>query len=167
MQTPAGPAQTLNFGISVPSDRDQIPVLIERVVKKLAAHDLSNEEFDPVVRMMLEESVVNAVIHGNLEVQSEIRDQDVQAFDRLIATRATQAPFRSRRVHINVSASPQHFELTVEDEGRGFDVARLRREGLRTRPHAAHGRGLELLKAFADSVEFNAQGNRLKVSVSR
>src|SRR5205823_3506507 len=46
----------------------------------------------------LHEALLNAIYHGNLEVNSELRQQDETVYHDLMRQRRTQAPSRDRRV---------------------------------------------------------------------
>src|SRR5207248_10598981 len=47
----------------------------------------------------LQEALLNAMYHGNLEVSSELRQEDEAAYHELIRRRRRQAPYGERRVH--------------------------------------------------------------------
>ena len=76
----------------------------------------------------LNEAIANAVYHGNLEVSSDLRQDDEREFYALADQRATIDPFRSRRVHLQVLIDRDQAHLVVRDEGPGFDTSRLGRE---------------------------------------
>ncbi len=65
--------------------------------------------FDPVERMRLgialEEALVNALYHGNLEVQSGLMEEDHDAYYALIDQRSHISPFKERRIEVEVKVS--------------------------------------------------------------
>jgi CheY-like chemotaxis protein/anti-sigma regulatory factor (Ser/Thr protein kinase) len=115
----------------------------------------------------LAESFNNAIDHGNLELESRLREDGTDAYSRLRYERATASPFRDRRVRVTEHLRPDTVRYTVLDEGRGFDV--------RTVPDPRHpdcllklsGRGLFLVRTFMDEVTFNAAGNEITMTRHR
>ncbi len=120
------------------------------------------------IGIALEEALLNALYHGNLELSSEelrearsgmIGNGSGNPIDR----RRNQAPYRDRRIHFHVSVSTEQAEFVIRDEGRGFnpaevpdctDPANLERES---------GRGLLLMRSFMDNVEYSRNGNEVRL----
>ncbi len=86
------------------------------------------------VSLVLREALLNAVIHGS-------------------------GSDPTMKVQCELGMEPGKIEITVEDEGGGFDwKTRLKRI---SDPHETGGRGLTILRAYCDSVVFNESGNRV------
>lgn len=109
----------------------------------------------------LDEALANAVIHGNLEVSSDLREDGCDIFEQMIAHRRLMAPWRDRRVTIAVRVSPEVLTCTMTDEGRGFDVRSVPDPTDPARLYRASGRGLLLIRSFMDTVHHNAAGNEI------
>src|SRR4051812_34318554 len=77
------------------------------------------------VGIALHEAVLNAIQHGNLELNSDLRQEDEQVFRDLGEERRRRPPYRDRRVHIRATLSRSEAVYVVEDEGPGFDPATL------------------------------------------
>lgn len=115
----------------------------------------------------LAEALNNAIDHGNLELESRLREDGSDAYARLRHERAVSSPWRERRVRLTEHLAPDTVRYTVLDEGRGFDV--------RTVPDPRHpdcllklsGRGLFLVRTFMDDVAFNAAGNEITMTRRR
>ncbi len=114
------------------------------------------------VGIALHEALINAIQHGNLEVSSDLRQEDQERrFRELVETRRRQAPYRDRRVRVSATLSPREAVYVVADEGPGFDPKTLPDP---TDPHNLErigGRGLMLIRTFMDQVDFNERGNRI------
>lgn len=113
------------------------------------------------ISMALREAVANAIDHGNLELDSDLRDEDGPAFFELGRQRAQQEPWMSRRVTVTSRVTPDQVRYTVMDQGPGFDPSQLPdpldpENLLRT-----HGRGLMLIRNFMDEVRHNETGNQI------
>lgn len=118
------------------------------------------------VAMALEESLQNAMIHGNLEVSSELREiDDGEQYVALAKERRQMPPYRDRRVHISVKASPEKVVFAVRDEGPGFDVSKIPDPTSPMRLDKPCGRGLWLIHAFMDEVSHNDVGNEITMTL--
>ena len=70
------------------------------------------EETDRLrVGVALEEALLNAYYHGNLEVCSELRETDHSAYYTLAQERSEQEPYRSRRITVNARVTPARIGL--------------------------------------------------------
>lgn len=113
------------------------------------------------IGMAIEEALINACYHGNLELSSSLRDQDDDVYRQLARERTLQAPYAQRRVTVQFHCGPRSLHCTIRDDGPGFDPHSLPdpfSEGSLTRPS---GRGLTLIRSFMDEVRFNDQGNEI------
>lgn len=109
----------------------------------------------------IDEALLNAYYHGNLEVSSELREGDASRFHQLADERREIAPYRDRRIHVQISMTAEHLCVEIRDEGPGFrpdDVPDPTDDRFLER---AHGRGIMLMRMFMDQVEFNEIGNQV------
>jgi CheY-like chemotaxis protein/anti-sigma regulatory factor (Ser/Thr protein kinase) len=113
------------------------------------------------VAVALREAMANAIIHGNLEVSTQLLESDEKAYHRLLTERRQQKPYQDRRVHVNIMITLQEAVYIIRDEGPGFDFylvpdptdpANLERPG---------GRGLLLIQNFMDEMHHNQEGNEI------
>ena len=86
----------------------------------------------------LDEAFVNAVKHGNKNDPTKL-------------------------VKVTAELSPREACFTVEDQGEGFDVGAIPDPCDPTNLFKTSGRGVLLIHNIMDEVEYNAQGNRLKM----
>lgn len=139
-----------------------VPSIIARMESLLAELAFCDEMEWMQIAMALDEAIVNAIFHGNLEVASELRQvDDGNAFVDLVARRKTIAPYRDRTVRISLQATPQEAVFVVRDAGRGFDAAQLPDPTDPANLERASGRGLLLIHSFMDDVRHNAAGNEI------
>jgi len=109
----------------------------------------------------LREALLNAMYHGNLEVDSALLEQSEKAYRALLAERAQQSPYRERRVHFLVKESPAEVVFVIRDEGPGFDPTRLADPTDPANLCKPFGRGLLLIRTFMDEVLHNQTGNQI------
>lgn len=86
----------------------------------------------------LDEAFVNAVKHGNKNDPSKL-------------------------LKITAELSPKEASFTVEDEGEGFDIREIPDPCDPANLFRTSGRGVLLIYNIMDEVEYNAQGNRVKM----
>lgn len=113
------------------------------------------------VGMALMEGVSNAIIHGNLEVGSELRVDGTKKYYAAIEQRRHQQPYANRRVRCVARESAEQVEYTIVDEGPGFDHSSLPDPTSPENLIRAQGRGLMLIRMFMDEVRHNERGNEI------
>ncbi|MBN1916989.1 MAG: ATP-binding protein [Verrucomicrobia bacterium] len=90
------------------------------------------------IRTAFEEAATNAITHGN-------------------------ASDPAKCVHIDLSVCDSRVEMTVEDEGPGFDYTHVKDPTADENLCRAGGRGVMLIRAFMDEVHRNASGSRVRL----
>lgn len=132
---------------------------IELVMEKMTLFDDADRM---QVSVGVHEAVVNAMVHGNLEVASNLKRDDWQAYHRTIAERAHATPYRDRRVTVVIRGErKRELFLRITDQGRGFDPAKLPDPTDPENLASGSGRGMLLIRTFFDEVSHNAKGNEI------
>ena len=101
------------------------------------------------------------MIRGNLEIS---RDEYPVVDASLVEARANENRFQGRKVDFQFLIAGGNCDFVVRDQGNGFDVS--------TVPSAADpeafkdgiGRGLVLIQAFMDQVEFAEDGREIRLT---
>lgn len=119
-------------------------------------HDVNRLNLD----LCLSEALANAVIHGNLEVPSSLKQDDWTKFDALLAERESDPAYAERTVSVSYERSEDRLSFVIADQGRGFDPSGLPDPN---DPAAmlSSGRGLLLIRSFMDEVSWNDTGNAI------
>ena len=120
------------------------------------------------IGMALDEALVNAMHHGNLEVDSSLRDGDDEReyYDQIRARKHVD-PFRHRRVRVEAEFSDRHICVQISDDGRGFDPQMIPDPTSDANLHKVSGRGLFLIRSFMDQVAHNLMGNQITMTKLR
>lgn len=109
----------------------------------------------------LQEGLINAIEHGNLELDSKLREQKDNSYQKLGDERRQQEPFGSRKVYVTAEFNREGCRWTIRDEGRGFDPGSLPDPRDPANLQRVSGRGLLLIRTFMDEVQFNDTANEI------
>jgi serine/threonine-protein kinase RsbW len=123
--------------ITINSDIEKLKVvetLVDTLSKKLG---VSDEVYGKILISTVE-AVNNAIIHGNKGDQNKM-------------------------VTVNISADGNVLDITVTDEGEGFEYGNLPDPTDPKNIENLHGRGVFLMRRLADAIEYNASGNEVKM----
>jgi CheY-like chemotaxis protein len=116
------------------------------------------------VGVALEEALLNALYHGNLELTgselNEIRNANPPA-PNLFDQRRASAPYRDRKIILEADLSAELASFVIRDEGPGFDPGQVPDPTLLENLERECGRGLLLMRTFMDETRFNARGNEV------
>ena len=115
----------------------------------------------------LTESFSNAIDHGNLELDSALRESAGDEFRQIGIERTKIAPYCDRRVFVTMQLAGDEVQYVVRDEGSGFDPSTLPDPTDPENLLKASGRGLLLVRTFMDEVSFNETGNEITMTKRR
>ncbi|TWT86103.1 ATP-binding response regulator [Neorhodopirellula pilleata] len=146
----------------LPSQESLVPAVIAKLEQATDQLGLFDEMIWTQVAMALDEAILNAMIHGNLEVDSGLREVDEgQAYWDMIQERRQTAPYSDRRTFITLTATRNQAVFIIRDEGPGFDLSTIPDPDDPANLESIGGRGLLLIGAFMDEVHHNEIGNEL------
>lgn len=123
------------------------------------------------LRGALQELLLNAVEHGNLEVSHEEKKQAVAEgrYDTLLHERAARPALRDRRVIVEVSCDSRARRLRyrIIDEGNGFDWRTMWNRKLDWMDLTeGSGRGVLLARSLFPDLSYNERGNEVTFTVT-
>ncbi len=143
------------------NDSSLVPSLVGYFVESLSHIGIWDESERLRASVALDEALVNAMHHGNLEVESRLRQEDDKTYYNLIKERRKQQPYSDRQVHVQVTMSETEVKFIIRDCGSGFDVSSLPDPTCPENLENECGRGVMLMKAFMDEVNYNGKGNQV------
>ena len=153
---------TMQTEYQLESDDSLVPPLIARLQEDMRQMGICDENSIVQVATALDEALTNAIIHGNLEVSSELRAvDDGKPYLDLICERAKQPPYAERRVSVHVSATRETICFAIKDQGPGFNPDEIPDPTDPANLEKVSGRGLLLINAFMDEVSHNLTGNEI------
>ena len=122
---------------TIPSDYSAGRDLQERILQDVQRHGFSSDSTF-AIRIALEEALVNAIKHGN---------------------RADPG----KKVRVEARVNSRRAEIIIEDQGGGFDRAGIPDPTLDENLHKCSGRGIHLIEAYMDEVQWSRGGRRIKM----
>jgi anti-sigma regulatory factor (Ser/Thr protein kinase) len=143
------------------NDPATIGIAVGFIQNLMDGYDVADERTRVRLGIALSEALSNAMIHGNLEIDSEVRVRDADAYFDLIERRRGEPAYASRRVVLVARVDERAVTFIVRDEGPGFrleDVPDPTDPANLLRPS---GRGLLMMRAYADDVNWNEAGNEV------
>jgi CheY-like chemotaxis protein len=149
------------FRFALDNDPALVPALIANLGEHAARLLASDRTEQMRVGVALHEAVLNAIYHGNLELNTALRQDDEHVFQDLAAARRLQPPYHDRRVRVSAHLSRTEAVYVVEDDGPGFDPSKLLDPTDPANLERIGGRGLMLIRTFMDEVAHNDKGNRI------
>ena len=117
-----------NNQITIPSSLDYLPKVDEYVEGKLRKLGVDKDRLADIA-VSVTEAVTNAVLHGN---QNDLK----------------------KKVQIELKADSSRVEITVEDEGNGFNPESIQSPVEEGNLLKEAGRGIFILKSLMDEVDF-------------
>ncbi|MGD9853448.1 MAG: response regulator [Planctomycetaceae bacterium] len=155
--------QMLDCSFVVNNEPDMLTTLVSYLQTLLNDMDLLAEADRLRVGVALEEALLNASYHGNLEVGSELREADHMEYYRLARERTGIAPYADRSIYVTAALNRSEVVYTIRDEGPGFDPDALPDPTDPVNLERPCGRGLLLMRTFMDEVRYNDCGNEVRM----
>lgn len=149
------------------------PELIEKLAMRLVAHaketGVCPEERECGLVTSLVEAITNAVVHGNLEIPSSLKEQPDNAFGRVLAERCTNPDYAERVVDIHVDDDGYRCTWTITDQGSGFDVDKhlAKIDSEEPQLELCSGRGILMIRALTDGCTWDNGGRTIHIVMTR
>jgi serine/threonine-protein kinase RsbW len=135
------PAANWQIDKAIPNRVSDAMLTVRKVVEYLRCNGWPPEDIFGV-HMALEETLMNAIKHGN-------------------------AGDDSKRVHVRVRVWDDRIQARITDEGDGFDPDSVPDPCLEPNLDKTSGRGLILINSFVDKLEYIEPGNSVEFQKSK
>ena len=150
----------------LPNDRRLIRVLVDELQEVLAGMHFANHMDRIRMGEAIEEALLNAMYHGNLEIsEAELTKTRAQLDDdllnQLIDQRLQDPEIAARNILTVAHLTPQEVRIVIRDEGPGFNVQLQDTDQGSDAFEEGRHRGLTLIRSLMDEVHFNHSGNEL------
>jgi CheY-like chemotaxis protein/anti-sigma regulatory factor (Ser/Thr protein kinase) len=144
--------------------------LVDMVENTLAGVGLTDETQQVRVGIALEEALLNALYHGNLSIDEADYPQVRHGGqgDQLAAARREEDPYRDRRITFKMTIARDGAQFVIRHEGGGCPAVLLElTSNAQDVFEKGRNRGLALIRYLMDEVQYNEQGNEVKLSLRK
>ena len=149
------------------NDSELITSLVGHLQENVAHMGICDESERIRFGVALEEALVNAMYHGNLEIDSSLKEEGSEVYESIVQQRRRDPLYGNRSIEIRAELCHDEAVVTVTDEGPGFDPASLPDPTDPDNLDKVSGRGVLLMRTFMDSVDFNDTGNQVIMTKRR
>lgn len=148
------------------NDPSLIGPLLDEFQRTMAAMQIGDATERVRICLAVEEALLNAMYHGNLEITKadsnsakldSARDAPVEHVEQ----GRDRPELQDREVTVSARFTKQMARFVVRDEGRGFRLQNMLTNRLGDYFAAGKSRGLMLLYSIMDEVRFNDRGNEV------
>ena len=117
------------------------------------------------IHFAMHESIVNGLIHGNLQINSSMRQsaRDFIEYARLLHDRLNDPSYAQKSISIIATWNTKKLELKIRDEGVGYGSATNTIRHSSTMQHKT-GRGIRIIAGAADSCTIEDFGREITLS---
>ena len=136
------PYQKHEIEFSIPGDLELIDGITYQIVRTAEASGFSPKESSLSILLTVDELLQNAIEHGNKN------DRD-------------------KKIYISTLFDSEKFEMTIRDEGEGFNTNLIKDKFDPDGMEQHRVRGILLVKHYMSNVEYAAKGNEVTVSLLR
>jgi len=126
------------------------------------------------IELSLQEAIINAVVHGNLGLGSAYKEtaDDLTRYHQVIRDRLATDPAARKLIDVIAWWDDAHLSIAVGDQGDGYATVERRKQTDTLRQAAGKdrrrsGRGLEIIRRFAEEVTVANGGRTIVMSFKR
>ena len=145
------------------ADLAQLSSISLPLVGRLAQSGMLSHTDALKIRLAVQEAVLNGLEHGNLELDSQWKEEiELDGSDRFSSVRRQRLAdprYSGRFVYVTLEFGIGRLEITVRDEGKGFLNAHVVQANGKVDSLACYGRGLALMSSAVDEVRFDKNGS--------
>ncbi|MDA1014770.1 MAG: response regulator [Planctomycetota bacterium] len=150
-----------NCEFEFPNDLSTLQSVSHHLKQALRCLPLGDEVERIRAGIALDEALMNAYLHGNLEVRTEVAGVDREAFLEVAERRRFEPEFNERKLHVSMDLSRKAARFVIRDDGHGFDVASFENAADQFDMQQPTGRGIVLMRSMMDEVQYNDVGNEV------
>lgn len=156
-----GCLNSMDLRFELNNDTSLVSPLVRYLEDHIGSLRLCDEHELVRIGVALHESLSNAINHGNLELDSELRQEDEGIYYELAEARKVMWPYCDRKVQFFASLNGERVKFVIRDEGPGFNHQKVLDPTIAENIDRIGGRGLLLIRSFMDEMSYNRRGNEL------
>jgi CheY-like chemotaxis protein len=151
----------VEFAFTLENDRLAVPDVVAHLQPYLERMGLADHSARTRIAVALEEALLNAMYHGNLELSSDLRQNGDEPFYQAAEERKKLPKYHDRHVRFSARLTREAAHFVITDQGPGFDPQAVPDPTDPDNLDKGSGRGLLLIRTFMDHVEFNDRANQI------
>jgi serine/threonine-protein kinase RsbW len=124
---------SVHKSVVIDSSRPAVEHLCSLLLTSAADNNFDGDDIF-AIHLALEEALLNAIHHGNKEDAA-------------------------KQIKVEYVITPQKFDISIEDQGPGFEPNSVPDPRCEENLRKCCGRGLLLIRSYMDKVEYNKTGN--------
>ena len=152
---------SMDLCFELTNDTSLVSPLVRYLEDHIGSLRLCDEHELVRIGVALHESLSNAINHGNLELDSDLRQEDESIYYELAEARRVMWPYCDRKVQFYASLNGDRVKFVIRDEGPGFNHRKVLDPTETETMDRVGGRGLLLIRSFMDEVSHNRRGNEI------
>jgi anti-sigma regulatory factor (Ser/Thr protein kinase) len=147
----------------IPSDETAIGPVVDILVENLTRVGVCAMIESRLVAMALTEAIANAMYHGNLNINPQLKlELSTAQFQEEVRKKKNSEEYKDRKIRIRCDLTPTEVKYVISDDGEGFDHREALCAAAAPADVESHaGRGLFLLRNIMDEVIYNEKGNEV------
>ena len=141
---------------------DEICKRITRNLLRYTTHTVKNQ-----ILLGLREIVLNAMEHGNLEIDYDMKTNALEnrQYMDLLKARQGDPRYNKRKIKIRYILEPDRVRYVITDEGKGFNHAYFaKKKHYQNKELLLHGRGIMMSKNIFDDVRYTKKGTEVTLT---
>jgi len=120
------------------------------------------------IALAVQEALANSIEHGNLELESKLKDQfDASGKDQFTLTkqqRLLDPAYADRELKVDTLYCDGELSITIKDYGKGFNAPAGGEVKFDEASLLCHGRGLRIIFGSMDKVMYQDGGTKITIS---
>lgn len=150
--------------IYLPNDQNVLNMASYYLTRNLPLRGFCSQIEKENIRHALFEALINAMIHGNLELSSELKNVGGiadTAFNAILQERLATPPYGERMTKVLYRFTREKLLYRIEDQGPGFDYKNLPDPLTPENIFKPFGRGIFFIQLHMDKIYWNSCGNAM------
>lgn len=152
-----------SFTMEIGNDMDILPYIINHLIESVEL--VFKEDECMGIRLGLDEIVINAIEHGNLNITYVEKTQAIKnnTLEKLHESRRNAPENIQKKVTIQFEMNDTFCEWIIKDQGKGFNPSLIPNPILTESTESLHGRGIFITQFQFDEMEYTENGTMVRL----
>lgn len=150
----------------LPTDFDLINPFLNNLIDMIRRFQGFNRRELLSVRLSVYEMLMNAMEHGNLEIDYQEKKRlldKIPDYQKYLHEKSSKQPYSERKVILSYHFTNDSLQITVKDEGKGFDISSIPDPKDKKNLRGLNGRGIFITRLNMDEIIYSDSGNQVSM----